>query len=125
MTARAETHVIRLATLYALLDSSSIIRPTHLHAALGVWEYCSDSVSYLFGDVLGNDAADRMLKILRAAPDGLTQTQTNRGAFQSNKPAEEMAQAMQMLEEARLIRSETVQTGGRPATVWHANVLTY
>jgi len=56
MTARAETHVIRLATLYALLDSSSIIRPTHLHAALGVWEYCSDSVSYLFGDVLGNDA---------------------------------------------------------------------
>jgi len=120
MTARAETHVIRLALLYALLDSSSVIRMAHLDAALSVWQYCSDSVSYLFGDVLGNEVANRILKILRAASNGVTQTEINRSAFQSNKPAAEMAQALQMLEESRLVRSEMVETAGRPATIWFA-----
>ncbi len=39
VTSRAKAQVIRLALLYALLDQSSIIQPTHLKARLAVWEY--------------------------------------------------------------------------------------
>jgi hypothetical protein len=52
MTARADAHVARLAMLYALLDSSAVIRLEHLQAALSIWQFCSDSVSYLFSNVL-------------------------------------------------------------------------
>lgn len=54
MTARAEAQAVRLATLYALLDSSDLIRMPHLKAAREVWSYCEDSVRYIFGNNLGN-----------------------------------------------------------------------
>jgi hypothetical protein len=38
VTSRAEAQAIRLALLYALLDQSSVIQPTHLKAGLAVWE---------------------------------------------------------------------------------------
>jgi len=91
----------------------------HLKAALDVWEYCSDSVAFVFGDVVGNETVDRILTMLRASPEGLTQTQINRGAFGSNKPAEEMHQALVLLEQNKMVRSETVKTEGRPATRWY------
>lgn len=120
MTSRAETHVIRLATLYALLDRCPVIQSPHLSAAMAVWQYCSDSVTCLFGDVLGNDAADRILLLLRANPAGMTQTEINRGAFQSNKPATEMSRALSLLLDSKLVRWENVKTSGRPAKVWYA-----
>ena len=43
MTARAEAQVVRLSTLYALLDSSNLIRMEHLKAAQEVWAYCEDA----------------------------------------------------------------------------------
>ena len=119
MIGRSETHVLRLATLYALLDSSSVIRVEHLKAALDVWEYCEASVACVFGDVVGNETVDRILTILRASPEGLTQTQINRCAFGSNKPAEEMRQALLLLEQHKMVRSQTIKTEGRPATRWH------
>jgi hypothetical protein len=120
LTSRAETHVLRLATLYALLDSSKLIRPVHLDAALAVWRYCQDSVTFLFSDMIGDDAASSVLKRLRASQDGMTQTEINRTVFQSNKSAKDMERVLSMLLEARLIRSESVKTAGRPSTVWHA-----
>jgi hypothetical protein len=122
MQSRAETHVIRLATLYAFLDECPAIQSQHLSAAMEVWRYCAESVTCLFGDVPGNDMADRILLILRANPAGLTQTEINRGAFQSNKPAAEMARALALLMDTKLVRSENVKTSGRPATVWYANI---
>lgn len=45
---RAEPHVRRIATIYAILDKSALILPEHLEAALEVWRYCSDSVRWIF-----------------------------------------------------------------------------
>src|SRR5215831_8961830 len=42
--ARAEAQVVRLATIYALLDCSAQIRTEHLEAALALWKFCQDSV---------------------------------------------------------------------------------
>src|SRR5205823_1307849 len=39
VTSRAEAQVLRLSMIYALLDSSDVIRVPHLQAALEVWRY--------------------------------------------------------------------------------------
>ncbi|MDQ4147072.1 MAG: hypothetical protein M3120_05215, partial [Pseudomonadota bacterium] len=75
MTSRAEAQVIRLALLYALLDQSSIIQPTHLKARL-VWEYAEASARYIFGSTLGDPLADDILRSLRAHPESLSRTET-------------------------------------------------
>lgn len=117
MTARAEAQVVRLATVYALLDSSNTIRLPHLKAAQEVWAYCEDSVRFIFGDNLGDETADSILRMLRAAPDGLTRTEINR-AFGSHKTAAELDRALSLLEKRNKAKSETEGTGGGPATRW-------
>jgi hypothetical protein len=117
MTARAEAQVVRLATLYALLDGSARIRLQHLEAAQEVWGYCEESVRYIFGDVLGDETADGILKALGKAPQGLTQTELNR-SFGSHKSASEMARALKLLQAKGLLRMERESTGGSPVTRW-------
>jgi hypothetical protein len=58
---RAEAQVVRLGTLYALLDCASRINSHHLRAAIAVWEYCEASARYIFGDRLGDETADAIL----------------------------------------------------------------
>src|SRR5262249_33876043 len=58
LLARAEAHVLRLSTLYAVLDCSTVVRPEHLLAALAVWDFCEASARYVFGDSLGDPVAD-------------------------------------------------------------------
>ena len=55
---RAEAQVVRLSLIYALLDLSPSILPTHLEAALALWRYAEDSARFIFGDAL---AAMRLL----------------------------------------------------------------
>ncbi len=69
-TSRAEAQVMRLATIYALLDKSAVVRAEHLMAALAVWEYAEQSAKYIFGSALGDPTADAILRALRRAPRG-------------------------------------------------------
>ncbi|HEX3035068.1 MAG TPA: hypothetical protein VHT73_08035 [Thermodesulfobacteriota bacterium] len=61
LTARAEAYVTRLACIYALLDSSTKIERVHLEAALAVWDYCEESVKYIFQDMTGDPLANKIL----------------------------------------------------------------
>jgi len=49
MTARAAAHVRRLALILCLMDNKDIVETYHLHAAKKIWDYCADSVRYIFG----------------------------------------------------------------------------
>lgn len=51
MTARGAPIVRRLACIYACLDCSDKVELPHLQAALALWDYCRESVEYVFGDV--------------------------------------------------------------------------
>jgi Protein of unknown function (DUF3987) len=57
IASRATAQVLRLSTIYALLDLSPIVKAKHLEAALDVWRYCSDSIGCIFGGA--NDPANR------------------------------------------------------------------
>lgn len=80
---RAAPHVTRLSLLYALLDGADAIRVEHLKAALAVWKYCEDSVTFIFGNVSVDWDGDKILTALAGGP--LTTDEISRTVFQKNK----------------------------------------
>jgi hypothetical protein len=117
-TARAEAHTVRLALLYALLDSSPAIRLPHLEAALAVWTYSYSSARWIFGDSLGDPTADDIWALAKDRADGVTRTEV-RDLFSRNKKAREIDRALSALVDAgRLMRTSNADGHGRPAEVW-------
>jgi hypothetical protein len=120
MIGRAEAQVVRLALVYALFDRCAEIDFGHLKAAIAVWNFCENSVRYIFGDTLGDPIADEILKSLRTAgDDGLTRTQIS-NLFGRNRNADRIGLALSVLErmgKARMVRHDS---GGRPVEVWTA-----
>ena len=109
----------RLSVLFAVLDCSALVRPEHLAAALAVWQYAEDSVLCLFGDATGNPLADTILGLLRNVPACLSRTDIRKLAGK-NLPEERISDALGVLLQNRLARTEARSTGGRPAEVWFA-----
>jgi DNA-binding transcriptional ArsR family regulator len=103
ITSRADCLAVRLSMIYALLDQSPIIKAAHLKAALAVWRYCEDSARFVFGDALGDETADEILRQLRSRPDGMTRTEI-RDLFQRNRSAAEIGRALGVLQEHGLAR---------------------
>lgn len=121
LTARAEAHVVRLATIYALMDEKCLIDVPHLQAALALWRYCEDSVRYIWGDSLGDPVADDILTALRSAPAGMKRDEL-RNLFSRHKRSDEIGRALAVLADCKLARFVAVRdTGGRPAEVWFAS----
>ena len=117
VTSRAEAQTMRLATVYAVLDRSSVIRAEHLLAALAMWRYCEDSVEFIFGDSLGNATADEIMALLRTRQDGVTRTDI-RAHFQRHKSAGEINRALTVLESGGRAWRDREETSGRPAERW-------
>jgi hypothetical protein len=119
ITARAEAQTVRLAMLYSLLDESDEIGLQHLRAGLATWHYCEDSARFIFGESLGDPAADEILSLLRASEEGLTRNELT-DHFKRNKASAEIGRALTLLQALGLARVERRQTGGRAAEVWKA-----
>jgi len=110
---RAEAHVMRLAVLYALMDTSATVRKEHLMAALAVWEYVEASVRHLFGDRTGDPVADKILLALEDRPEGMTRTEVG-SFFDRHVKSERIDDALALLLRSRKITIEKEATGGRP-----------
>jgi hypothetical protein len=120
LLARAAPHVMRFASIYAALDSSPLIRIEHLEAALALWDYCEQSVYYIFGDSLGDPIADKILQLLRRnGSNGTSRTEVN-NYLQRHADANEIESALAVLIKAKAARHEVKKTSGRPAQYWYA-----
>jgi hypothetical protein len=120
ITARAEAQTIRLAMLYALLDSRDRIDVDHLAAAVAVWEYCEASAAYIFGDALGDPVADDILRALQqAGVAGMSRTDIS-NLLGRNRSADRIGAALALLANRRRARVESRTSGGRPTEVWFA-----
>lgn len=102
---RRATITMRLAGLFALSDSSLIIRWEHMEAALAWAAYHRDSVRYVLDGEAdqGQRAADlahrqaKVLAILRGAGGWLGRAEIGRHAFQNHLRADDLTDVLQSL----------------------------
>src|SRR5262249_4125008 len=121
ITARAETQILRLALIYALLDRSDQIDLPHIEAGRVVWSYCDASAAYIFGETLGDDVADTILQALKnAGPGGMTRT-TIIDLFNRNQSRTRINTALGLLAKNGRVRSELREGKTRPFEVWFAS----
>ena len=119
MTGRGSAIVLRLALIYAVLQPKSrrahLIYPTHLRAALAVWNYCRESAELLFGSRSGTAIGDRILSLLANGP-----MKRNQFTDHIAHPAGKIDAALRSLEAAGRIRMTKKKPDGpgRPAEVW-------
>ena len=90
LLARAEANLCILPARSP--DRSATIQAPHLLAALALLDYSEKSVRFIFGDCLGDDIADEVLRLLRGCPDGMTRTELS-NYFQNHVPANGMGKA--------------------------------
>ena len=117
LTARAEAQVLRLSLIYAALDSSPLVREPHLFAALAFWEYCQESVRFIFGDRSGDWVLDRIRDTLRSGDMSETDLRDLFGRHQSTK---RIQTALAELADAGFAAMTLRPTGGRPARIWRS-----
>lgn len=119
VTSRAESQVLRLSMMYALLDCSSVIQVPHILAALAIWDYSMESIEWIFGESVGDAVADRILVALRANPDGMTRTQISE-LFSRNQTASRINLALETLACKNRAKATVSGTNGRSAEIWVA-----
>jgi hypothetical protein len=120
LTARPEAQTLRLSVAYALLDGSPQIEPVHIEAALAVWRYCEASAFAIFGSLLGDPVADRLLQALREAGGEGLDGAAEHAVFGRHASATRLALARALLESKGLILTSSEETGGRPRLVSRA-----
>ena len=114
VTARAEAQVLRLSLLYALLDGSELIDTRHLRAAIALWNYAHASAEFVFGNMLGDDVADRVLEELRGAYPGDCDRKRLHEVFSRHVGATRLTTALDYLVRQGLATTERIKTDGRP-----------
>lgn len=113
--ARAEAQVIRLSSLYAILDKSTEIRTEHLYAALAVWQYCEASVEFIFGTSESDPVAEKILSGLKSG--AMSQTEIHNNIFKNHMTAKRLNEALQKLSS----RNKIKQTKVNGKKVWMIN----
>lgn len=118
---RRESHIARLALIYAVLDRRWAIGVEHVQAATAVWDYCSESAKYIFGDHLGDPQAEKVLAYLKQAGDGgRSKAEIVHNVFHRHIKAEALVRILATLERQGMVTRSRRETGGRPAEIWTA-----
>jgi hypothetical protein len=112
MVARAESHVLRLSMIYALLDGTRQIRVEHVHAALAFWQFCDASVRRLYPPALtGDHDADRLLQAMRER-GSLSRSECSY-VFSGHRGADRLEAALKLLMRSGHIVESVEPTSGR------------
>lgn len=120
MSERSRVQVLRIACIFALLDSTDQVMPQHLCAAKHIWDYCLGSVAYIFEGEQNEDEG-KIIAALRKH-GGLTTTQIRVNVFQQNIKSAAMNTLLKSLETQgrikRTVKHRTDGRSGKPATVF-------
>ena len=114
ITARSEPQTLRLALIYALLDGKDRIDVEHINSAYALWQYCSDSAKYLFGDHSSDPLEKKVITILQS---GLLSLTALSNAISNHIPKEKLKSILMKLEASNRITLQTERTNGRPKKI--------
>src|SRR5262245_54137054 len=120
VTSRAEAQTMRLASIYALMDHSTVIRVEHLQAALALWQYAEQAALSIFGNATGDPTVDTIITAL--SQGDLSETEIH-DLFGRNKSASEIKRALGVIWTNGKAKPLPVETGGRPKTIWRKHEL--
>lgn len=118
LTARSAAQISRLALIYALFDGSASRTVEHLTAALEVWGYSERCVEALFGDAVGGNTEDVIVRHLRRIPSHEMDASDVYRLFSGRIAAYEVHEAMEGLERAKIVTYRREPTKGAPRHVW-------
>jgi hypothetical protein len=118
VTARAEAQTLRLSMIYALADDSTLIKRSHIESAIAVWQYAEESARAIFGNLIGDPDADKVLTALEEHGE-LTRTEV-RDLFERHKGKEALDRIRDLLLRAgRIVVERIPQEGSRKSSeVW-------
>lgn len=117
LTARAKAQVLRLSVAYALLDGSRWVDAPHIHAANAVWQYCLDTVRYVWSGTSSDPDLDRIAEYVDQHP-GCTRTNIYDDVFRRHMGKSRFDQLLAALVKLPDYEEVKVPTGGRPATAY-------
>jgi hypothetical protein len=118
VTSRATAQVLRLSSLFAVLDCSPIVRLPHLRAALAFWQYVQDSTVFIFGDMSGDSTVDRIHEELQRVGDrGTSRTEIN-NFLGGHTPKKKIETALKSLVGQGLATEEEKSTSGRSSKIY-------
>ena len=121
VVSRAEAQVRRIATIYAALGLSEMVRVDHLLAALAVWQYAEQSAYLIFGDRTGDMVADEIVEALKeAGEEGMSRTKLH-DLFGRHMKGRVLGAVLRDLEAQGRIYRKKMPKGegaGRPPEVW-------
>jgi Protein of unknown function (DUF3987) len=115
--ARSEAQVLRLALIYAALDSKRYIQAEHLHAAMALWDFAEGSAELIFGESTGNAMADKILEALKAEQGGVTRTEITR-LLGNNAEKDRIEAALNLLRRGGRAHRVVEPTQGRSTERW-------
>ncbi|EGD51732.1 hypothetical protein TheetDRAFT_1410 [Thermoanaerobacter ethanolicus JW 200] len=119
LTARAETYLLRLSLIYAVLDKSMTIKKAHIDAALAVWDRNVQSIKFLFGESKPDTIEIKILNALQNNP--MTQAELYNNIFHHHIKSEILNEALQKLSAKNKINCQIIKTKGRPKKIWSLN----
>lgn len=125
LTARAAPQVIRMAMLYAAIDSMNKIHLDHLKAALAFWQYCEASVNFVFKARSGDPIKAKVQQYLEAAGEaGMTRSGIGE-ALGNHVRSAELELVLTSLEQDQIVTRFMVKPakdskGGRPREMFRA-----
>jgi hypothetical protein len=121
-TARGAPIVMRLAVIYAILDSSPEVTRSHLESALACWDYCDQTAQSLFGNAPADIEGEQVMKVLReeTAKNGMTKTEINRKAFGGRKASQTLDSILSVLNHGGSICVHPVNKGKNGCKLWQA-----
>lgn len=118
LTARADIHIVRLSSIYAVFDGSPVVQIPHLVAAIELWAFVERSLQHIYGSAPRIDPDEETIwRRLQQCPASRNQLID---LFNRNRSAAQIEAVMERFEGRGLVRWEMVETGGRAAKVWSA-----
>jgi hypothetical protein len=108
---RDRTHVLRLAMIYAILDGMVTVNEIHLQAALPVWDYSTQTVRRIFGNMKGSSVAEKIYDFILIS--GEVSMREIYDHLSRNVSSKEIHIAVLALECQGLVRTFTEKSGSK------------